>query len=207
MPWEVGFRTEGARASAAKCSEPINLYTTIDRLPKPTVVYIHTVSNEGEMGLQVPGSGATMGDLGRTLPDEDAARRWFEELLWPNGERRCPSCGSDDTHECAHATMPYRCRACRRYFSVRTGTVMAGSPLPLLKWAYAIHLDVTSPNGASSMKLHRDLGITQKSAWHMQRRIREAFEAEASPGSRRRGPARSARRSSRGERGRVRAQA
>ena len=58
------------------------------------------------MGLEVPRSGATIGELGYAIPDEDAARRWFEDLLWPNGKRRCPSCGSDDTHECAHTTMP-----------------------------------------------------------------------------------------------------
>ena len=55
---------------------------------------------------------------------------------------------------------------------------MEGSPLPLRKWVYAIYLDVTSLKGVSSMKLHRDLGITQKAAWHMQQRIRTAFAAE-----------------------------
>ncbi len=136
-----------------------------------------------------------MAELERRFPDEDAARRWFEELQWPDGKRTCPGCGSGDTHECAHETMPYRCRSCRRYFSVRTGTVMAGSPLPLLKWAYAIHLDAAYPDGATSMALHRDLGITQKSAWHMRRRIREAFGgAEASGARTRRWPVRSGRR-------------
>ena len=57
----------------------------------------------------------------------------------------------------------------------KTGTVMAGSPIPLLKWVYAIYLDVTSLKGVSSMKLHRDMGVTQKTAWFMQQRIREAF--------------------------------
>lgn len=71
--------------------------------------------------------------------------------------------------------MPYRCRDRRKHFGVKTGTVMAGSPLPLRKWAYAICLNVTSRKGFSSMKLHRDLGLTQKTAWFMQQRIREAF--------------------------------
>ncbi len=55
---------------------------------------------------------------------------------------------------------------------------MAGSPLPVRKWVYAIYLDVTSLKGVASMKLHRDLGVTQKTAWFMQQRIREAFQAE-----------------------------
>lgn len=136
------------------------------------------------MGHGAPGKshrkGITLLELSQMFPNEEAAKVWFERILWPDGVRYCPTCGSDNTHECSHAKMPYRCRACRKYFSVKTGTVMAGSPLPLLKWVYAIYLDVTSLKGVSSMKLHRDLGITQKTAWHMQQRIREAF-AHAGP--------------------------
>ena len=122
--------------------------------------------------------GISLLELSELFPDEDAARSWFESILWPTGERFCPRCGSADTHEASHKKMPYRCRDCRAYFSVKTGTVMEGSPLPLRKWVYAIYLDVTSLKGVSSMKLHRDLGITQKAAWHMQQRIRTAFAAE-----------------------------
>ena len=122
--------------------------------------------------------GITLIELARMFPTEESARQWFEGILWPGGIRYCPGCDSDNTHECRHAKMPYRGRDCRKYFSVKTGTVMAGSPLPLLKWVYAIYLDLTSLKGVSSMKLHRDLGITQKSAWHMQHRIREAFASQ-----------------------------
>ena len=122
--------------------------------------------------------GITVLELTRAFPDEDAARRWFEDVLWPDGDRYCPRCGSLDTYECSHAKMPYRCRDCRKYFGVKTGTVMAGSPIPLLKWLFAIYLDLTSLKGVSSMKLHRDLGVTQKTAWFMQQRIREAFAAD-----------------------------
>lgn len=152
------------------------------------------------MSLEVPRRSAMVAELARIFPDEDAARRWFEELQWPDGERICPGCGSGNTHECAHESMPYRCRACRRYFSVRTGTMMAGSPLPLLKWAYAIHLDAAYPNGASSMDLHRSLGVTQKSAWHMRRRIRKAFRgAETNAARLRLRPVRSGHRSKAGK--------
>ena len=71
--------------------------------------------------------------------------------------------------------MPYRCRLCRQHFSVRTGTDMAQSKLPLRKWAFAIYLCSTSLKGVSSMKLHRDLEITQKSAWFLAHRIRDAL--------------------------------
>ncbi len=98
--------------------------------------------------------------------------------MWPKGERYCPRCGSLDTYECSHAKMPYRCRDCRKYFGIKTGTVMADSPIPLLKWLYATYLDVTNLKGVSSLKLSRDIGVTQKTAWYMQQRIREAFVAE-----------------------------
>ena len=71
--------------------------------------------------------------------------------------------------------MPYRCSDCRSYFSVRTGSAIECSRLPLRKWAIAIYLTLTSLKSVSSMKLHRDLGITQKSAWFVLHRLREAW--------------------------------
>ncbi len=125
--------------------------------------------------------GITLLELAEMFPDENAARAWFERILWPEGERPCPRCGSLNTHDASHKKMPYRCRDCRAYFSIKTGSVMEGSPLSLRKWVYAVYLDVTSLKGVSSMKLHRDLGITQKAAWHMQQRIREAFAHNGPP--------------------------
>lgn len=131
------------------------------------------------MAHKAPGKahrrGISLLEFADRFASEDRAREWFESLVWPTGERDCPGCGSLNTHECKHVKMPYRCRDCRKYFSVKTGTVMAGSPLSLRKWAYAIYLDTTSLKGVSSMKLHRDIGVTQKTAWFMQQRIREAF--------------------------------
>ena len=71
--------------------------------------------------------------------------------------------------------MPYRCMDCRSYYSVRKGMVMQSSKLGLQKWAIAIYMVTTGLKGVSSMKLHRELGIRQSSAWHMLQRIREAF--------------------------------
>ena len=71
--------------------------------------------------------------------------------------------------------MPYRCRDCWKRFSTRTDTAMADSKLGYRTWAVAIYLVTTSLKGVSSMKLHRDLGITQKSAWHVAHRIRQAW--------------------------------
>ena len=71
--------------------------------------------------------------------------------------------------------MPYWCKDCRGYFSVRTGTSIARSNVPLRKWAIAIYLCLTSLKSVSSMKLHRDIKVTQKTAWFMLQRIREAW--------------------------------
>ena len=74
--------------------------------------------------------------------------------------------------------MPYWCSDCRKYFSVRTGTAIARSNVPLRKWAIAIYLCLTSLKSVSSMKLHRDLGVSQPTAWFMLHRIREAWATD-----------------------------
>ncbi len=121
-------------------------------------------------------TGITLVQLFEMFPDEESARTWFEEAIWPEG-RACGQCGSVRTREASHAKMPYWCTDCRSYFSVKTGTVMQSSKLSLRKWAIAIYLMTTNLKGVSSVKLGRDLGISQKSAWHMMHRIREAMRS------------------------------
>ena len=117
-------------------------------------------------------------ELMEMFPDEDAAREWFEAKKWPNG-RHCPHCGSTHTHEASHRYSPYRCTDCRGYFSVKTGGLMEGSKISLQKWALAIYLETSSLKGVSSMKLHRDIKVTQKTAWFMLHRIREAYHKKS----------------------------
>ena len=133
------------------------------------------------MAQNAPGKahreGITVMELADMFPNEEAARTWFEAHVWPQG-RHCPRCGSVRTHEASHAKSPYRCTDCRAYFSVKTGTAIEGSKVPLRKWVFAIYLECTSLKGVSSMKLHRDIGVTQKTAWFMLHRIREVWAAE-----------------------------
>ena len=122
--------------------------------------------------------GITLPELFERFPDDKAAEQWFTETRWPNGPR-CPYCGSDDVKHAKHPTMPYRCREkhCNaRRFSVRTRTIMEASNLGFKTWAIAGYLLLTSLKSVSSMKLHRDLGITQKSAWFLAHRIRESYK-------------------------------
>ena len=119
--------------------------------------------------------GITLVELFQMFPDDATAERWFVQSRWPDGIV-CPYCDSDNINDGAsHATMPFRCNACKKRFSVKSKSVMHSSKLGYQKWAIAIYLVTTSLKGVSSLKLHRDLGITQKSAWHMLHRIRKAY--------------------------------
>lgn len=120
--------------------------------------------------------GISLLELMEMFPDEKAACRWFETIRWPDGERFCPRCGCMNSCEVKNRKpMPYWCPDCRSYFSVKTGTTMQRSRLPLRKWVFALHLSTTNLKGVSSMKLHRDLRITQSAAWYMQQRIRAGW--------------------------------
>lgn len=109
------------------------------------------------------------------FPHEEAARKFFESRRW-GGEPVCGHCGSVNAQECKdHKPMPYRCRDCRKHFSVRTGTVLAESRLPLQKWLLAIFTLTSARKGIPSTQMARELGITQKSAWFLAQRIRETW--------------------------------
>ena len=93
---------------------------------------------------------------------------------------RCAYCDSDNVRprKTKRQTPQYHCRDCAKDFTVKTGTVMQDSKLPLSKWPIAFYLYNTNLKGVSSMKLHRDLGITQKTAWYLAHRIRETWNDE-----------------------------
>ena len=131
------------------------------------------------MAHKAPGkhyrAGLTLIELTRMFPDDAAAERWFVKTRWPEGIH-CPCCGSLNIQEReTRKPQPYRCRDCRKDFSAKLGTLMEGSKLGFQIWAMAIYLMMTGLKGTSSMKLHRDLGVTQKTAWHLAHRIRESW--------------------------------
>ncbi len=123
--------------------------------------------------------GLSLVDIFRMFPDDKAAEDWFVEVRWPDGTH-CPYCGSTNVQSGAkHKSMPYRCRSktCGKRFSVKLGSLMENSNLGYQVWAIATYLLTTSLKSLSSMKLHRDLGVTQKTAWHLAHRIRKSFES------------------------------
>ena len=132
------------------------------------------------MSKKAPGrsdrEGLSVMQLFQMFPDEAASRKWLEDIRWPDGQRHCPHCGSLKTAPVKNENpMPYHCGECRQYFSVKTGTVMQSSKVALQKWVIAMYLMSTSLKGVSSMKLHRDLGVTQKTAWMLAQKIRQGW--------------------------------
>ena len=108
----------------------------------------------------------------RMFDTEEKAEQWFIQKRWPDGVV-CPFCESMNVAEVkSRKPQPFRCRACRKHFSVKTGSLMHSAKIPLSKWAIAFYLFATNLKSVSSMKLHRDLGIGQEAAWYMAHRIR-----------------------------------
>ena len=118
-------------------------------------------------------------ELFQRFPDKDTARAHMERQRWPSGVR-CPHCNERErigTRDPGY----YHCNACMTLFTVRTRAVMERSHIPLHKWIYGMYLLVTARKGISSMQLSKELGITQKSAWFMLQRLREACKDDGGP--------------------------
>jgi transposase-like protein len=111
-------------------------------------------------------------ELFAMIPDAETARTYLEARLWPEGPK-CPVCGLGERITTRKGGY-YRCNQCKEDFTVRTGTIFERSHVPLHKWVYAMYLLVTARKGISSLQLAKEIGITQKSAWFVLHRLREA---------------------------------
>jgi len=115
----------------------------------------------------------------RFFTDLDICTQFMASIRWPEGIT-CPHCDQNDQNRFAFLTKRriWQCKACRKQFSVKTGSVMEDSPIGLNKWLPAIWMIVNAKNGVSSYEIHRALGITQKSAWFLLHRIRLAMQSQ-----------------------------
>jgi transposase-like protein len=114
----------------------------------------------------------TLVDLLIYFKDEQVCRDYLAQIRW-NGEPVCPY------KDCAHTTVfkfsngkVYKCAKCRKQFSVRVGLIFEDSKIPLQKWFACLYLILSHKKGVSSLQLHRDIGVTQKTAWFMLHRVR-----------------------------------
>src|SRR5258706_14502897 len=118
----------------------------------------------------------TLQEAIKLFADQDVSLRFMVALRWPDGVC-CPRCGSVRVRFISTRRV-WECREDHKAkrFSIKTGTIMEDSPLPLDKWLVAMWLEANAKNSISSYEVHRALGITQKSAWFMQQRVRLAMQ-------------------------------
>lgn len=114
----------------------------------------------------------------RYFSDPDVCIEFVASLRWMDGLAQCPHCDAKNAGFLKTRRI-WKCRECRKQFSVKTGTIFEESPLPLDKWLMAIWLVVNCKNGISSYEIHRDLKVTQKTAWFMLHRVRLALKSES----------------------------
>jgi len=106
--------------------------------------------------------------------DADVALAFVAKLRWPGGVT-CPRCGAGDPGFLSTRRL-WKCKGCKKQFSVKVGTIFEDSPIGLDKWLPALWMVINCKNGISSYEMARDLGVTQKTAWFMNHRIRLAVQ-------------------------------
>ena len=112
------------------------------------------------------------------IPDEEAAITFMENRRWGKG-MYCPKCGVENCYRVKSGKpMPYRCRVCKKYFSVRVGTVMEQSNLSVKSWLLAIHIMHTSRKGTSALQMQKMLGVDYRTSWFLCHRIREGMRTQ-----------------------------
>ena len=118
-------------------------------------------------------------EIAERFPNDEVAEQWFIERRWKNGIH-CPVCGNTKIRDkyTSRGKRNFWCGACRKQFSSKTGTVMESSNISYRNWVLAIFLLTVNIKGIASTTLASDLGLTQKSAWHLAHRIREAFHTD-----------------------------
>jgi transposase-like protein len=128
------------------------------------------------MGIKPPATPKTLQQAIRYFSDPDTCLSFMVALRWPDGNVKCPLCGTEDARFLANQRR-WECRDKhpRRQFSIKVGTIFEDSPLSLETWLPAVWLITNTKNGISSYEIHRGLDVTQKTAWFMLHRIRLAM--------------------------------
>jgi transposase-like protein len=117
----------------------------------------------------------TLQDAIVSFSDKDRAFAYALNYRWPNGLVSCPRCGSE-RHSFMKSRRVWECYGCKKQFSLKVGTIFEDSPITLGKWMMVAWMLTNCKNGVSSYEIHRSIGVTQKTAWFMLHRIREAMK-------------------------------
>jgi transposase-like protein len=120
----------------------------------------------------------TINDVAIHFQEQSTCIEYLTQLRW-NGTVKCAFCGHDHVYELKGANKRYKCAKCRKHFSAIKGTIFENSTVPLAKWFMAIFILSTHRKGISSVQVARDIGVTQKSAWFMMQRVRNAFKMQS----------------------------
>jgi transposase-like protein len=123
------------------------------------------------------GQPTTLVEAIRYFADLNVATEFVAALRWPDGPV-CPECGGKE-HSYLTTRRLWKCKACKKQFSVKVGTIFEDSPIPLDKWLASIWLIANAKNGVSSHELGRSIGLTQKSAWFVLHRVRLAMQTKS----------------------------
>jgi transposase-like protein len=116
----------------------------------------------------------TLQEAIKFFADLDTCTTFMAQMRWPEGVT-CPNCNGKAVSYLS-TRRTWKCKACKKQFSVKQGMVMEDSPIGLDKWLAAMWLISNAKNGISSCEIHRALGVTQKSAWFLLHRIRLAMQ-------------------------------
>jgi transposase-like protein len=120
----------------------------------------------------------TINDIAIHFQDKATCIEYITQLRWA-GKPKCAFCGHEHVYELKGANKRYKCAKCRKHFSAIKGTIFENSTVPLSKWFMAIFIMSTHRKGISSVQVGRDIGVTQKSAWFMMQRVRNAFKMQS----------------------------
>lgn len=116
----------------------------------------------------------------RYFTDPQICHEYMVNLKWPDGKITCPKCGGENIGNItSRQMMQCKAKGCRKQFTTKVATIFEDSPLPLSKWLAAVWMVANCKNGISSCEMARALGVTQKTAWFMDHRIRLAMETKA----------------------------
>ena len=128
------------------------------------------LTNPYSSGIFGHGNPKTLQQAIQLFTDEQVCIDAVASLRWPDGPE-CPHCEAKEPYYLA-TQKRWKCRSCRKQFSVKVGTIFEDSPISFAKWLPALWMLVNDKNGVSSYELHRALGISQKSAWFVLHRLR-----------------------------------